>query len=125
MGVDYAGTGTLTAVGQARVNYVATVGTGWPGTFIEYQLLSGPDAGHYVYYAEGVRPAVSVGQVVHAGEAVAYLIPGWSTGVEIGWGSGIGTSTLAEQLGQHTNPTPSGENFSAFIASLGGPPGIP
>jgi hypothetical protein len=56
---------------------------------------------------------------------VAYLIPGWSTGIEIGWGSGIGTSTLAEELGEHTYPTSAGEDFSALIASLGGPPGIP
>jgi hypothetical protein len=125
MGVDYAGTGTLTAIGQGRVTYAATSDTGWPGAFIEYQLMNGPDAGRYVYYAEGVRPAVSVGQVVQTGQPVAYLIPGWSTGIEIGWGSGIGTSTLAQKLGQGAYPTAAGENFSALIASLGGPPGIP
>lgn len=125
MGVDYAGTGTLGAIGQGRVTYVGTSDTGWPGAFIEYQLLNGPDAGRYVYYAEGVRPAVSVGQVVQAGQAVAYLIPGWSTGIEIGWGAGIGTETLAEKLGERTFPTAAGESFSALIASLGGPPGIP
>jgi peptidoglycan hydrolase-like protein with peptidoglycan-binding domain len=127
MGIDYAGTGTLTAMGQARVTFVATTDTGWPGAFIEYQLLNGPDAGRYVYNAEGVRPAsgIYVGAVVQPGQAVAYLIPGWPTGIEIGWGSGIGTSTLAEQLGEHTYPTSAGEDFSALIASLGGPPGIP
>jgi peptidoglycan hydrolase-like protein with peptidoglycan-binding domain len=127
MGVDYAGTGTLTAMGQAKVTFVGTSGTGWPGAFIEYQLLNGPDAGRYVYYAEGVRPAsgIYVGAVLQPGQAVAYLIPGWSTGIEIGWGSGIGTSTLAEELGEHTYPTSAGENMSALIASLGGPPGIP
>lgn len=125
MGVDYSGTGTLTAIGEGRVTYVGTSGTGWPGAFVEYQLMNGPDAGRFVYYAEGVRPAVSVGQVVQAGQAVAYLIPGWSTGIEIGWGSGIGTQTLAEKLGERTFPTAAGESFSALIASLGGPPGIP
>jgi hypothetical protein len=124
-GVDYAGTGTLTSIGRARVNYVGITGTGWPGAFIEYRLLDGPDAGRYVYYAEGVRPAggISVGRIVQAGQAVANLIPGWSTGIEIGWGAGIGTETLAAKLGEHTYPTAAGENFSALIASLGGPPG--
>jgi hypothetical protein len=124
-GVDYAGTGTLTSIGRARVNYVATSNTGWPGAFVEYRLLDGPDAGRYVYYAEGVRPAggIYVGRIVQAGQAVAYLIPGWSTGIEIGWGAGIGTETLAAKLGEHTFPTAEGRNFSALIASLGGPPG--
>jgi peptidoglycan hydrolase-like protein with peptidoglycan-binding domain len=124
-GVDYSGTGTLTALGGGRVTYVGTSGTGWPGAFVEYQLLNGPDAGRYVYYAEGVRPAVSVGQVVQAGQAVAYLIRGWSSGIEIGWGSGVGTQPLAQKLGEYSFPTAAGESFSALIASLGGPPGIP
>jgi hypothetical protein len=124
-GVDYAGTGTLTAIGRARIIYAATTGTGWPGAFIEYRLLNGPEAGRYVYYAEGVRPAsgISVGRIVRAGQPVAYLIPGWSTAIEIGWGAGIGTETYAAEHGQRTYPTPAGENFSALIASLGGPPG--
>src|SRR6516165_3043303 len=50
MGVDYAGSGTLAAIGTARLTYVATSETGWPGAFIEYRLLGGPDAGRYVYY---------------------------------------------------------------------------
>jgi murein DD-endopeptidase MepM/ murein hydrolase activator NlpD len=124
-GVDYAGTGSLTALGAGRVTYVGTSGTGWPGAFIEYQLTNGPDAGRFVYYAEGVRPAVSVGQVVRAGQTVAYLIPGWSSGIEIGWGSGVGTQPLAQKLGESSFPTAAGESFSALIASLGGPPGIP
>jgi peptidoglycan hydrolase-like protein with peptidoglycan-binding domain len=123
-GVDYSGTGTLTALGEGRVTFVATSGTGWPGAFIEYQLMNGPDAGRYVYYAEGVRPAVSVGQVVRAGQPVAYLIPGWSSGIEIGWGSGVGTQPLAQKLGENSFPTAAGESFSALIASLGGPPGV-
>jgi hypothetical protein len=124
-GVDYSGTGTLTSIGRARINYVGISGTGWPGAFIEYQLLNGRDAGRYVYYAEGVRPAggISVGRIVQAGQPVAHLIPGWSSGIEIGWGAGIGTETYAAEHGEHTYPTPAGENFSALIASLGGPPG--
>ncbi len=53
-GVDYAGVGKLAAIGAARVTYLGTANTGWPGAFIEYRLLDGADAGCYVFYAEGV-----------------------------------------------------------------------
>ena len=56
-GVDYAGSGMLTAIGDATVTYLATSDTGWPGAFIEYRLLGGPESGCYVFYAEGVTPA--------------------------------------------------------------------
>jgi hypothetical protein len=64
-----------------------------------------------------------VGRVVRPGRAIAHLIPGWPTGIEIGWGANIGTETLAHKFGQYSYPTRCGRNFSAFIASLGGPPG--
>ena len=61
---------------------------------------------------------------------MAEIVPGSPTGIEIGWGAGIGTETLAMQLGQWKGgddadsvPSASGESFSALIASLGGPPG--
>ncbi|MGN6169970.1 MAG: hypothetical protein ACTHQQ_17645 [Solirubrobacteraceae bacterium] len=125
-GVDYAGTGTLTAIGWARIIHVQRRNTGWPGAFIQYRLLHGPRAGRYVYYAEGVRPAtgIQVGRLVRPGRAVAHLIPGWSTGIEIGWGANIGTETLAAEFHQYSYPTRCGRNFSRFIESLGGPPGI-
>jgi hypothetical protein len=125
-GVDYSGSGTLTALGAGQVTYVGTSGTGWPGAFIEYRLTSGGDAGRYVYYAEGVEPLVRVGQLVRPGQAVATV----SGGIEIGWGAGIGTETYAAQHGQwnsrsdsHNIATPAGRSFSALIAALGGPPG--
>ena len=67
-GVDYAGSGPLGAIGDGKITYVGTSGTGWPGAFVEYQLTDGPDAGRYVYYAEGISPAAGlhVGQTVHA-----------------------------------------------------------
>ena len=131
-GVDYAGSGTLTAIGPARVTYLATSNTGWPGAFIEYQLLGGPDDGCYVYYAEGVTPAAGlyIGERVRAGRAMATIIPGYSSGIEIGWGAGDGTKSHAAQMGEWSAthdadsiPTAAGESFSALIASLGGPPG--
>ena len=131
-GVDYAGSGTLAAIGPATVTHVATPGTGWPGAFIEYRLLNGPDAGCYVYYAEGVAPAAGlrVGQTVAAGQPVATIIRFWATGIEIGWGAGTSTTTYAAKRHQWNDtddqdniPSAAGESFSALIASLGGPPG--
>jgi hypothetical protein len=131
-GVDYAGSGALTAIGPARVTYLATFNTGWPGAFIEYQLLGGPDDGCYVYYAEGVTPAAGlyIGERVRAGQAIATIIPDYSSGIEIGWGAGDGTKSHAAQMGEwsvthdaDSIPTAAGENFSALIVSLGGPPG--
>jgi murein DD-endopeptidase MepM/ murein hydrolase activator NlpD len=131
-GVDYAGSGTLIAISDARVTYVATDNTGWPGAFIEYRLLKGPDAGCYVFYAEGVtpQPGLRAGQRVKAGEAVATIVPQYPTGFEIGWGAGVDTQTCAAKIGRWTPDddqrnvaSGAGRNFSALIAALGGPPG--
>jgi hypothetical protein len=132
-GVDYAGAGTLVAIGPATVTYVGTSNTGWPGAFIEFKLLAGADAGCYVFYAEGVVPVdgLSVGQRIAAGQPVATIIPKWPSGIELGWGSGRGTKAYAKVAGQwtpqddHDNvATPAGRSFSDLIAALGGPPGI-
>jgi hypothetical protein len=127
-GVDYSGTGTLTAVGGGKVVYVGTnsANTGWPGAFIMYRVNSGNFTGRYVYYAEGVRPAsgIRVGRHLTAGKPVAHLIRGWSTGIEIGWAADIGTETLARELGEYRYPTRCGQSFSNFVQSLGGPPGL-
>jgi hypothetical protein len=131
-GVDYAGTGTLIAVGDARITRVDTAAAGWPGAFIEYRLLGGSDRGCYVYYAEGVSPIPGLRprQSVAAGQALATLIPQWSTGIEIGWGAGVADKTYATLRGQwnvaadaDNIPTAAGKSFSALIAVLGGPAG--
>jgi hypothetical protein len=131
-GVDYAGSGTLAALGAARITYLGSANTGWPGAFVEYQLLAGPDAGCYVYYAEGVtpEPGLQVGDTVAAGQPVAAIVPHYSSGVEIGWAAGRGTKTYAALKGHWTASdddgdfaTPQGKNFSALINALGGPPG--
>jgi hypothetical protein len=131
-GVDYAGSGTLAAIGGATITHVATTATGWPGSFIEYRLLDGPDAGCYVYYAEGVKPAAGLraGETVAAGQPIASIIPRWPTGIELGWGAGISTATYAAEShqwsatsDQNSVASAAGKSFSAMIASLGGPPG--
>jgi hypothetical protein len=131
-GVDYAGTGWLAAIGPGKITEVGTDGTGWPGAFIEYQLLTGPSAGCFVFYAEGVTPTPGLhkGQTVVAGQEIASIIEGWSTGIEIGWGAGVGTRTYAAQTTKWT-PTddadnvasPAGLTFSALVTALGGPAG--
>jgi hypothetical protein len=131
-GVDYAGSGALAAIGTGRVTYVATSGTGWPGSFIEYRLEDGADAGCYVYYAEGVNPVAGlrVGEIVVAGQSIAQIIPGWPTGIELGWGAGVSSATYAAEThqwsatsDQDSVPTAAGKSFSALIAADGGPPG--
>jgi hypothetical protein len=131
-GVDYAGSGTLAAIGAAKVTYVATSGTGWPGAFVEYRLLDGADAGCYVYYAEGVHPlpGLRAGGTVSAGQPIASIIQGWSSGVELGWGAGVNTVTYAARLHQWSAQSdadsvasPAGKSFSALVAALGGPGG--
>jgi hypothetical protein len=127
-GVDYSGSGTLGAIGDGRVTYVGTSGTGWPGAFVEYQLTGGPDSGRYVYYAESISPAAGlhVGQTVRAGQPIASI----NGGIEIGWGSGLGTQPAAQADGQWSSgadasnvASADGKSFSALIAQLGGPPG--
>lgn len=131
-GVDYAGDGALVALGAARVTRVDTQNTGWPGTFIEYRLLTGSDTGCYVYYAEGVTPVpgLKVGARVSAGQVLARIIPHYPTGFEIGWGAGVGTKTyvgLNSQWSatddQDSIASGPGRTFSALIGALGGPPG--
>lgn len=131
-GVDYAGSGNLVAVGAARIAYVGTENTGWPGAFLEYQLLEGPNAGCYVYYAEGVtpQPGLRVGQTVSAGQAIATIIQGFPSGIEVGWAAGRGTKSYAALTSHWTasddeenHATDPGKRFSRLIASLGGPPG--
>jgi hypothetical protein len=131
-GVDYAGSGTLGAIGAARITYLATSNTGWPGAFIEYQLLGGADAGCDVFYAEGVIPVdgLRVGETVSAGQPIATIIPKYPTGIEIGWGAGRGTKAYAKVAGQWSAiddqdnvATAAGKSFSDLIAALGGPPG--
>ena len=132
MGVDYAGSGPLSAIGAARITHLATEGTGWPGAFLEYQLLDGPDAGCHVYYAEGVtpKPGLKVGDRVGAGQVVATIIPQYPTGFEVGWGAGVSTKTYAtvtehwtDADDQHNRASRAGKNFSTLIQSTGGPPG--
>jgi hypothetical protein len=67
---------------------------------------------------------------VTAGQPIATIVPGWSTGIELGWGAGVSTATYAAETHQWSAtsdednvPSTAGKSFSALIAALGGPPG--
>ena len=123
-GVDYSGYGPITALGSGVVS--STYNGGWPGgTFITYQLSSGPAAGLTVYAAEDIVPSVSVGQTVSAGEVIGTVYEG-PDGIETGWADGGAGNTMAMSAGQFygSNSTAFGANFSQLLASLGAPPGI-
>jgi hypothetical protein len=128
-GVDYAGTGTLGAIGPGVVTQVVKSGSGWEGGgYVEYKLTAGPYAGKSIYYAEGVTPTVSVGQTLSPGQQVATIIPGWPTGMELGFAAGKANETSYAQAygGGYTENalTAAGQAFSNLVASLGGPAGL-
>lgn len=129
-GVDYAGTGTISAIGDAIVTSVfhPGSGSGWPGPggYVEYKLTSGPDAGAYIYAAEGVAPTVTTGQRIKAGDTIADIIANSPTGFETGVGSGSGTGTYAAAHGGYSEGelTAAGQWFSNLISELGGPAGL-
>lgn len=126
MGVDYHGTGPITAIGKATV--IALGGAGWPGgQYIHYQLLEGPHAGRHVYVAEAVRPVVRAGQVVMAGQTICNFrsdsAPGAYPGIEFGWASGTTNLTWAAvTTGYHEgHETPAGIAFCRLLKQLGAP----
>jgi hypothetical protein len=128
-GVDYAGSGPLDAIGAGIVteSFAPGSGSGWPGSggFVEYRLIAGPDAGAYIYAAEGVAPTVRVGQSVGPGQQVATIIPGSPTGIETGLASGHGVTTWAAAHGGYEEGqlTGAGQWFSELLQSIGAPAG--
>jgi lysophospholipase L1-like esterase len=95
MGVDYAGTGPVYALGAGIVTYAQSTGTGWPGGgYIQYTLTAGPASGQMVYFAECVTPLVTAGQQVTA-ETVIGTITNCGSGTESGWASATPTITMA------------------------------
>jgi len=128
MGVDYAGTGEIDAIGDAKIIAAATGGTGWTSPMntqacVYYQLLGGAYVGKYVYVCEDIVPTVNAGQVVRAGQAIAVFIPTSSTGLETGWGTGTPYGALATTTGGYHEGevTAAGASFSRLLKSLGVP----
>jgi CSLREA domain-containing protein len=141
LGVDYAGTGPLLAIGRARVTIASDTDSGpsscwaiscWPGGgIVVMRLLDGPFAGKYVYVAEHITVSVRAGQTVSAGQQIAKLNAGypWS---EWGWAAGTGPEALAMADGHwcHTCAdvgdwsTIEGRNMNALLVRLGAPSGL-
>ncbi|MGN6680895.1 MAG: coiled-coil domain-containing protein [Streptosporangiaceae bacterium] len=127
MGVDFAGSGPVFAIGAGVVIDANFGNTGWPGGgWITYQLTDGPAVGEVVYVAEDVTPAVHAGQNVTPETVVAHMFSGFD-GIETGWSrldSGTAESTLPEAGGIGGSgpfPTAIGMNFEDLLRDLGVP----
>lgn len=128
-GVDYLfDTGSeFVALGQATIKTVFpqnTGSSGWPGGsggngdggVIVYELTDGPYTGKFVYLAEDVVPVVTENQSVTAGEKIATYSGADAeptTGIEIGWASGVGTQPLAQVYNQQCPGVDAGNWTSA------------
>jgi hypothetical protein len=139
LGVDYAGSGPLLALGDGVVTMATDSDSGpsscwaiscWPGGgIVVYRLSDGPFAGKYVYVAEHITVTVRAGQRVTAGQQIATLYPGypWS---EFGWAAGPGPEALGIADG-HACPcgdpggwsTIDGRDFDHLLVTLGAPSG--
>ena len=125
MGVDFAGTGPVYAIGAGVVLQAKACCSGWPGGgWITYQLTDGPAVGEVVYFAEDVTPSVQVGQQVTPGTVIGHMYGG-SSGIETGWAmldSGSAESQLPEAGGiggAGPFPTAIGMNFEVLLRALG------
>lgn len=118
-GQDFGGSGAVRAIGDAKI--VRTGAPGWPGgKGVEYKLLNGPAKGRCVYVYEGIHVTVRSGQTVKAGSVIGTIIPGSSTGIEMGWSDCHGVPI---SHGEYTEgkETKAGKGFAQFLKSIGGP----
>jgi len=124
-GVDYGGSGPIDALGPGRVVLVSSSDTGWGNGdgWVSYQLTGGQYAGDYVYVAEGITPAVRVGQVLSAGQQIGSF-NGHS--IEIGFAAdGQTDSALAHSVYSEGSDTAAGRAMNQLLTSLGAPGGHP
>jgi murein DD-endopeptidase MepM/ murein hydrolase activator NlpD len=127
MGVDFAGSGPIYALGDGVITNAEGDNEGWPGGgWITYQLTNGPAAGLVVYVAEDVTPTVQVGDQVTSSTVVAQMYNG-GDGIETGWAT-PDSSTAESQLavaggigGDGPFPTEVGLSFDALLVALGVP----
>ena len=127
MGVDFAGSGPVYALGNAVITNATGTNFGWPGGgWITYQLTDGPGAGLTVFVAEDVTPTVQVGQRVSPSTVVGTMYNG-GDGIETGWAQPTALSAESELSqaggigGLGPFPTRIGVNFDELLQSLGVP----
>lgn len=137
MGVDYSADpgSPILAMCNAKILGAVDGGTGWDSPTdtqagVYLQITSGTYTGKTYYVAEDIKPTVTTGQTVTAGQEIATFLPS-STGLETGWGSGTPYGPLAAQLKQEcTTGDPgcwssaSGVSFDEFIVATGGTSGV-
>jgi hypothetical protein len=129
MGVDYAGSGPIVAIGDATIGEVASASAaGWPGvSFISYQLDDGPPGykGKWVYVAEDITPVPGLhpGQHVSAGQQIATFGPNTGSGIETGWALPGSSEPVAGTYYKEGMRTAAGQAFSDLLVSLGAPAG--
>ncbi len=121
-GIDFTGSGDVYAPYGAVVTRVQAGGSGWPGqgAVVNLQILEGPAAGHYLYYAEDLTPLVKQGQKVTAGQVIAKATgSGQAPGIEIGWAQPSGIP-LAPRPPARPAPqyTQAGDSFNRFIQAV-------
>ena len=119
-GVDYWGTGTITALGPGTITNLYN--SGWPGgAFIVERLESGPQAGNYWYYAEDITPFASthIGEKVTGGTPIGVLHGGMETGYAAP--PPLTGESLAHEHLHFTFPTPEGLMAERLLKSTGAP----
>jgi hypothetical protein len=119
MGVDWVPVHRLPvlAVGDAVI-LGSDNHSGWPGShLIWYQLLDGSHAGDVIYVAEHLRQMAKAGRRVHAGQRIAYAIPGYPY-IEMGWADSYG-SPRAYPCYKEGHRTNSGKEMARFLGSIG------
>ena len=120
--VDASPGSPVVSIGDAKVIGIIP---GWYDgqPYVWTQLLSGPEAGKYVYYAEQLIPSVQAGDTVSAGQQIG-TVAQTGTGLEIGYALSSG-ETLARSLGDYTEgiATSAGAAFRKLLADSGVPVG--
>jgi hypothetical protein len=135
MGVDYADPAAepIDAIGAGTITYAGPQGGGWQPNCVNYTLDAPPTPSErYVYVCESIKPTVTTGESVQAGQRIATFIPGG--GIETGWAAAPGApvSTRAAVLNQKAqgtgdagdNRTYCGQAMSNLIQAAGGPAGL-
>jgi putative peptide zinc metalloprotease protein len=134
-GVDY----TLSSEGflapaQSVIIEADANNPGWAGGgYVAAEIMSGPMAGHVYYVAEGVTPAVAVGDVVSEGTPIATPVASPYNGIvgniEAGWADpNVPGRPLAQSLegyagDQSLQGLEAGWSWNMFATSLGAPTG--
>lgn len=128
-GVDYAGEGSVYALGDGVITNLTNAGWNFGGydAFIGEKLTDGPAQGLYVYMAEACVPVSSlhVGDAVNSDTVICNMINPSSTGIETGWALPPGNGAAMAQSVYHEGAsTAFGDNYNKLLVSLGAPSGV-